>query len=191
MAQVTGPLAGIYGSDPAAFITNVVSKAPSAFVELCSRLKSRTGLSSWKAPGGSVTIDLTPSTSDNPILIALAICGWALKKPGDFVDEAQRLAFGQPRGLEGNDAFARALGGRHVIDPATISAVASIVSAAAPIILAVATAALPVLLSMATTAIPKPTEKPKTETPKADKESSPAVPFILFAGIGAKIAGLW
>jgi hypothetical protein len=188
---VTGPLAQVFGSDPAAFIANVVSKSPSTFAALCDRLKSRTGMSTWKAPGGSITIDLAPGARANPIQIAIALCGWALKRPADFADEGQRLAFGQPRGLEGNDAFARALGGRHVIDPATISAIAGIVSACLPIILAVAGAALPVLLSMAQSAIPPPPlSGPETDTPKTEKKSD-AVPFVLFAGIGAKLAGLW
>ena len=59
-SQVTGPLAQIFGSDPAAFVVNVVSKSPSAFSLLCSRLTARTGLKSWEAPAGSFAVGLYP-----------------------------------------------------------------------------------------------------------------------------------
>jgi hypothetical protein len=154
--KVFGPLADMFGKDPAAFVLGLAKKTSSQSRTLLRRVASRTGKLSYTfpTPSGTRKVTATPdSKADaNQIALTLALC--ALDSPATMQEEAGRMATGlpvKPRGLTGYTVYPLGLAG----SPRGLFGIddALILGIAVPILAAIAGTVLPTLISAASNVV--------------------------------------
>ena len=109
MSFIVPPPLNAISTDPLEVVLTVARQQKAALVDALNRTAQRTGRRRFDvfSPGGRTdrpiaSIPLTSSTRLSPAQIALQFCAAMLADPVVFADEVRRVAFGQPRGLEGD-----------------------------------------------------------------------------------------
>lgn len=150
---IQGPLAAI-SPDPLALLLSVVRQFKQNWIDVVNRSAARIGQTSFvvRDNGGAqlanIPLHATQATPE-PIL-ALQICSLTLLSAPVLLDEARRVALGQPRGLE-PDAPPWDPPGPYAMtqlgfDPVTITAFVGLLVALAPLLVTIVQAALPGLM---------------------------------------------
>lgn len=201
--QITGPLADMFGKDPFSFVLNVANKTRKTARELLVRTATRTQRLEYTfdTPKGKRKIAAKPPSNANANQIALTLVLASLDAPATMVEEAGRMATGQPvkdRGLMGYSVYPITLPrsspegdeserGIFGIDDAAILAIV------VPIIAAIATAVLPGLISAAGGIIKQvtggggPTPEQQAAAAAAAKADEQKKTFITVGVVGAVV----
>lgn len=99
-----------FGATAEAAAVNACAQFKRFFRTTMQRASERTGRTEWRVPSPyagdrMINLRMRPTSSDGPDALALQLVAWCLVDAFTLQDEARRVAYGQPRGMDARSTF--------------------------------------------------------------------------------------